>query len=419
MEAKKIQLYAHPRSDPCRFIQNLCKHLQIDVDYHHIDLPTDEQKGDAYLKVNPNGKVPLIIDGDFTLTETFAIAKYLIDKYAPADNNIYPKDLKTRAVIDQYANLMNDLRFNQLRLVYAKIFLPQKGQLMPDMVVKDAEKVQHETYKYFEKILQKQSFIHGSNATVIDWMLAELVIAGAILRVNYSAKYPNILKFFENMKSLYPLFADDERDFNEMIQPIDIEYQNIDLDKGEQRSEAYLKLSPSGKVPLLQDGEFILPETFAIARYLIDNHSKGQDNFLYPADLKQRALVDMFAGTINDLRVNMIRAVYGKKYMPRQGIYWPESVIQDAEANYLKIFGEFNGLLVSERRSLCNLSDFTLVDLMLCQLIIDYDSLEINHPEVFPNLFKYAITITEKYPMVCEGYEVYNNLVKDYLNTQQ
>ena len=50
-------------------------------------------------------------------------------------------------------------------------------------------------------------------------MLAELVIAGAILRVNFPEKYSNIQRFFERMKEEYPLLAEDEKDFNKMIEP--------------------------------------------------------------------------------------------------------------------------------------------------------------------------------------------------------
>ena len=76
-----MKLYAHPRSDPCRYIMNMCKHLGVEVDSVLVDLVKDEQKGEAYLSINPNGKVPMLQVGDFKLTETFTIAKYLVDLF--------------------------------------------------------------------------------------------------------------------------------------------------------------------------------------------------------------------------------------------------------------------------------------------------------------------------------------------------
>lgn len=40
-----------------------------------------QMKQPEYLKVNPAGAVPAIVDGDFTLTQNSAILNYIVDKY--------------------------------------------------------------------------------------------------------------------------------------------------------------------------------------------------------------------------------------------------------------------------------------------------------------------------------------------------
>ena len=96
-----MQLYANPSSSPCRMIVSLCEQYKIPYEYKKLDLIKMEQKEAEILKLNPNGKVPIIVDGDFVLFEAWAIARYLLDKYAP-DNTIYPKDVKQRAIVDMY-----------------------------------------------------------------------------------------------------------------------------------------------------------------------------------------------------------------------------------------------------------------------------------------------------------------------------
>jgi glutathione S-transferase len=44
----------------------------------------------------------------------------------------------------------------------------------------------------------------------------------------------------------------------------------VDFAKGENRTEAFLKISPMGQVPALVDGDFNLAESMAICSYLID-----------------------------------------------------------------------------------------------------------------------------------------------------
>ena len=49
---------------------------------NRLDLSKNEHKAPAYLKLNPFGKVPTVIDGEAVLTERAAICTYLADKYA-------------------------------------------------------------------------------------------------------------------------------------------------------------------------------------------------------------------------------------------------------------------------------------------------------------------------------------------------
>jgi glutathione S-transferase len=56
--------------------------------------------------------------------------------------------------------------------------------------------------------------------------------------------------------------------------PFDV--KTVDIRKGEQKADWYLKLNPAGKVPTLTDGEVVVSENPAIAIYLADRYSLGQ-----------------------------------------------------------------------------------------------------------------------------------------------
>lgn len=70
---------------------------------------------------------------------------------------------------------------------------------------------------------------------------------------------------------------------------IPVELVLVDLAQGAQREPAYLALNPSGRVPTLVDGGFVLTESHAIMQYLADGSPRGGD--VYPRDVKARALV--------------------------------------------------------------------------------------------------------------------------------
>lgn len=64
----------------------------------------------------------------------------------------------------------------------------------------------------------------------------------------------------------------------------------IDLPKGEQQSPAHLARNPNGRIPVLEDDDFLLWESRPIMQYLCEKTPVGTE--LYPADVRARADVN-------------------------------------------------------------------------------------------------------------------------------
>ena len=91
------------------------------LDYQLVDLMTGEHLQPAYRTINPSRLVPVLEDGDFRLTESSAILKYLADKIgSPA----YPKDLQKRARVNEMMDWLNTGFYRDFGygLVYPQIF---------------------------------------------------------------------------------------------------------------------------------------------------------------------------------------------------------------------------------------------------------------------------------------------------------
>lgn len=81
----------------------LVEELKIDIDQEEVMYGPQGFGGedrDAFLALNPNGKVPVLRHGDLTLWESNAIMWYLADLHG--DNLLCPADPKERAVITSW-----------------------------------------------------------------------------------------------------------------------------------------------------------------------------------------------------------------------------------------------------------------------------------------------------------------------------
>lgn len=70
---------------------------------------------------------------------------------------------------------------------------------------------------------------------------------------------------------------------------VSVDRQFVDLSRGVQRSESFLALNPNGKIPVLEDDDFVLWESHAILVYLA---SKYPDKQLLPGDARGRGDVE-------------------------------------------------------------------------------------------------------------------------------
>mmetsp|Transcript_21243 Transcript_21243/g.24683 ORF Transcript_21243/g.24683 Transcript_21243/m.24683 type:complete len:227 (-) Transcript_21243:162-842(-) len=77
-----------------------------------------------------------------------------------------------------------------------------------------------------------------------------------------------------------------------LVNSIPFEGHVVNIMAGEQKTPEFLNINPSGQVPAIKDGELVLAEGHAIMRYLC-NSQKVEENW-YPADPKERALVDWY-----------------------------------------------------------------------------------------------------------------------------
>jgi len=93
-------LYTHPTPNPLKVLIML-EELGVSYKTIFVDFGTDEQKSPEFLKLNPNGRIPLLIDHDaedFAIIESGAILQYLAEKH----QQLQPTDAKSKSEVMQW-----------------------------------------------------------------------------------------------------------------------------------------------------------------------------------------------------------------------------------------------------------------------------------------------------------------------------
>jgi glutathione S-transferase len=104
-----MKYYYHPASSNCRKVTAVIHHLGLHAEHIVVNLPKAEQTSSEFLAVNPNGRVPALIDGDRRIWESNAIIIYLAEKAA---SDLWPDD-------DRRLDILKWLFWEQGHLMYA------------------------------------------------------------------------------------------------------------------------------------------------------------------------------------------------------------------------------------------------------------------------------------------------------------
>jgi len=91
-----MKLYAFPPSPNTWKVRAVAAYLGIPLEIEFVDLFKGASRDPAFLAINPTGRTPALVDGDFKLGESNAIMQYLASQ---KPNSLWPDNARARADI--------------------------------------------------------------------------------------------------------------------------------------------------------------------------------------------------------------------------------------------------------------------------------------------------------------------------------
>ena len=198
-----MKLYYHPVSTVSRPVVLFAADSGIPLDYQVVDLMKGEHMQEAYGAVNPSRLVPVLKDGDFRLTESSAILKYLADKI---DSPAYPKDLQKRARVNEIMDWLNTGFYRDFGygLVYPQVFPHHKRR--SDEAHSGCIEWGKERTKFWLKVLDQQvlgsgnRYLCGDDITIADYFGAGMLSLTELIHCDLKP-YPNVARWYATMKA--------------------------------------------------------------------------------------------------------------------------------------------------------------------------------------------------------------------------
>lgn len=190
-----IKLFGSPRSSAGR-CHVMLEECGLKYEATKLDMSNKQNKSPEYLKLNPNGKVPTLIDGDFVIWESVAINRYLAEKYKP---ELLGVTIEERALIDQWSVWsLVEFQPDLVTMLIQLVFVPEERR--DYTIVEKARSRVPEKFNIINTHLRNREYMVSNYFSLADINAASVANIGLGLGMNLS-DYPHMLDWLTRMKA--------------------------------------------------------------------------------------------------------------------------------------------------------------------------------------------------------------------------
>ena len=166
-----LRIYGIARTRAFRALW-VAKELGLDYQHLPIEIGDDGAKSPEFLAINPNGRLPVIVDGDFVLFESLAITLYLAKKHSAG--KLYPATLEGEARAWQWslwAVTEVDRGVNIWSLHAVRLPRQERNAALRE----EALEVIASPFKVLDAAVARQPYLLGNDFTVADLTVAAVI----------------------------------------------------------------------------------------------------------------------------------------------------------------------------------------------------------------------------------------------------
>lgn len=159
-----------------------------------INMQTNERREEPYIKLNPNGQVPTLVDGDFVLTESLAINFYIAKKFKP---DLLGTTDEEEATVWRWSlwAILNPQRYF-LDLAFEIAWAKTNNEAVINKANTELERF----LKIFDDYMEGKTYVVGEKFTVADINVATSISYASHTEYDFS-RFKNITRWLEFVTS--------------------------------------------------------------------------------------------------------------------------------------------------------------------------------------------------------------------------
>lgn len=179
----------------------VCDELEVHYEREDIGGVFGGNREPDYLAMNPNGRVPTVIDDETVLWESNVIVRYLCEKHAP--NPLYPGALAERALADQWMDWQQTTVGPAIFPVFWGLVRTAPEDRDLEAIAKGRERLE-ETLIILDACLAKTNYVAGDSFTMGDIPLGIMVYRWFTLEIE-RRHLPNLTRWYGQLTE-HPAF---------------------------------------------------------------------------------------------------------------------------------------------------------------------------------------------------------------------
>ena len=192
-----LTLYDYPDCPFCQKVRVVLAEKDLEYEKVFVDLRRQEQKAPEFLRMNPYGKVPVLVDEDAVIYDSTVINEYLEDEYPLP--RLMPEDSQSRAQVRLLEDYCDNSFIPPTTLLLAQLRKPEAER--------DAQRVEQAREElrrclfYLRDKLEGREFLVGSEFSIADASFAPRMIVLGRLGFEFEPALAPVQAWLDRIRS--------------------------------------------------------------------------------------------------------------------------------------------------------------------------------------------------------------------------